>query len=228
MHTVASIRSAFFQPVILNKEKKMLTLSFLLQSACTIDFPNRNPEVFTTIPLPILTGMVLPSRRETVMISIPELGQEPTWYLDSDGDGYGDPSSTKDACERPEGYVDNDQDCNDSDASIFPGNAREEGDLCVVDADGDGYGAANPSVSADFGSDCDDSDPSVYPGRNKEQGFVCVLDSDGDGYGDLEPPLPYEPGTDCNDADELINPEAQEVCDEFDNDCDDNIDDNRM
>ena len=77
--------------------------------------------------------------------------------------------------------MDNDQDRNDSDASIFPGNARERGRrLCVVDADGDGYGAANPSVGADYGTDCDDSDASVYPGRNKEQGNLCVLDGDGD------------------------------------------------
>ena len=34
----------------------ILTLSFLLQSACTIDFPNRNPESFPDNPLADIDG----------------------------------------------------------------------------------------------------------------------------------------------------------------------------
>ena len=32
------------------------------------------------------------------------------WYIDADGDGYGDAEDTVEACVAPEGYVDNDLD----------------------------------------------------------------------------------------------------------------------
>jgi len=43
------------------------------------------------------------------------------WYRDGDGDGYGDPSISMEACEQPEIYVDNDDDCDDYDPAIYPG-----------------------------------------------------------------------------------------------------------
>ena len=44
------------------------------------------------------------------------------WHPDTDGDGYGNAAITITACAQPPGHVLNDDDCNDSDASIFPGN----------------------------------------------------------------------------------------------------------
>ena len=41
-----------------------------------------------------------------------------TWYLDSDGDGYGDSGTSQVACDQPSGYVDNDEDCDDADSSV--------------------------------------------------------------------------------------------------------------
>jgi hypothetical protein len=44
-----------------------------------------------------------------------------TYYGDDDGDGYGDPNVTWEGCQPPDGYVENDTDCNDEDALINPG-----------------------------------------------------------------------------------------------------------
>ena len=58
----------------------------------------------------------------------------PTWYLDEDGDGYGGEAVV--ACEAPDSYADNGADCDDSDASSYPG-AEEVADGADNDCDGD-------------------------------------------------------------------------------------------
>jgi hypothetical protein len=58
----------------------------------------------------------------------------------------------------------------------------------------------------------------------------CFIDGDGDGYGDLSvtgdcsDPDAVPVAGDCDDTNTLIGPEAVEVCDEIDNDCDGGID----
>ena len=43
-----------------------------------------------------------------------------TWYIDADGDGAGNPAISIVDCDQPLGYVDNDNDCDDSNAAINP------------------------------------------------------------------------------------------------------------
>lgn len=64
--------------------------------------------------------------------------------------------------EPPDGTVDNDDDCDDSDPSAHPGAAENEPDLCGVDGDGDGWGDMFPDdPSVEPGSDCNDADAIV-------------------------------------------------------------------
>ncbi len=44
-----------------------------------------------------------------------------TYYRDMDNDGFGNPSVTQMACSQPTGYVSNSTDCDDSDATAYPG-----------------------------------------------------------------------------------------------------------
>ena len=46
------------------------------------------------------------------------------FYADTDGDSYGDANSTTQDCAAPSGYVDNAEDCNDTDANINPGETE--------------------------------------------------------------------------------------------------------
>jgi hypothetical protein len=43
------------------------------------------------------------------------------WYADADNDGYGDVANPTLACNQPNGYVDNDLDCDDTDPGTNPG-----------------------------------------------------------------------------------------------------------
>ena len=55
-------------------------------------------------------------------------------YVDSDGDGFGDPSTVFFACETPDGAVDIGEDCDDTDASTYP-DATEQCDGLDNDCD---------------------------------------------------------------------------------------------
>jgi len=76
------------------------------------------------------------------------LANATTWYADTDGDGYGDPSNTVTSCSAPSGYISDNTDCDDSDASIYPGAEETPNDgidqdcngtdLIIGDADNDG------------------------------------------------------------------------------------------
>ena len=109
------------------------------------------------------------------------------WYADRDDDGYGDMNSSQQACENPEGYVSNDEDCEDNDDSIYPGATEvcdevdnncdgvvDEGLLVTyyADNDYDSFGDPNNTVEScsaidgmvAIGGDCDDGSAGVYPG----------------------------------------------------------------
>jgi hypothetical protein len=127
-----------------------------------------------------MPGIVVASRR------LANLGQVEV-FLDADQDGY--PT---------------DVDCNDNDATVYPGAAE----IC------DGKD-----------NDCD---------GEIDEGLLVIYyyDADGDGYGGQSsvtgcspPPWPWSllPG-DCDDHDTTVYPGAPEICDTKDNDCDGWID----
>jgi hypothetical protein len=135
---------------------------------------------------------------------------EAAWYADADGDGFGDPAESISACDQPDGYVSNDEDCDDSDETVNP-DATE---VCnEIDDDCDGF--------------VDDADSDVE-GLN-----VWYADADEDGYGNSldsllacnQPSGYIANNEDCNDADENIHPGALEVCNSIDDDCDGLFDD---
>jgi hypothetical protein len=75
-----------------------------------------------------------------------------TWYRDQDGDTYGNAAVTQSACAQPGGYVAVSGDCNDVDATMFPGNPEVcdgKDNNCNGTAD-DGFASpsARPGVGA--------------------------------------------------------------------------------
>lgn len=131
------------------------------------------------------------------------------WYVDADGDGYGDPALSEDRCEAGPGLVADDTDCDDSEQSVHPG-ATERCDGEDVDEDCDGL--------------ADDADPQGATGLRP---WYADGDSDGWGYGAVVAEAcdalagQVTSASDCDDRDASVHPGATEVCEDgVDQDCD--------
>ncbi|MEC7984010.1 MAG: putative metal-binding motif-containing protein [Myxococcota bacterium] len=127
------------------------------------------------------------------------------FYADVDEDGYGDPNSTINACSLPEGYVFNDNDCNDSESLAWTGNVET-----CDEVDNDCNGTIDEGVKNTYYYDMDEDgygDPSSsIESCSAPTGYV---DNDGD----------------CNDNEPLAWTSHLELCfDGVDNDCDSDID----
>jgi hypothetical protein len=126
------------------------------------------------------------------------------WYADADSDSYGDPDSAYEVCDPPPGYVDNASDCDDTDDSSFPGGEEV----------------------------CDEADNDCDTLVDEDVTTTYYQDTDGDAFGVSDetteacsPPTGYAASAgDCDDTDSAISPNATELCDSVDNDCDGTID----
>lgn len=80
-----------------------------------------------------------------------------------------------------------------------------------------GFCESGEPPSCDDGDDC--TNDSCSNARMECVHNLRVIDDDGDGFGSVEC---Y--GPDCDDDNEAINPEARELCNDFDDNCDDRVD----
>ena len=137
------------------------------------------------------------------------------WYLDADGDGFGNPNIEVMACEAPLNHRANSADCDDNSALINP--------TAIEVCDG---------IDNNCNVQTDDSDPTLDVSTQSD----FFVDADQDGFGDAAQPIRacVRPGNassfsgDCNDADNTTNPDADELCNNTDNDCNGTIDDNAL
>ncbi len=199
-----------------------------------------------------------------------------TWYVDTDDDGFGVDGGELVQCDQPDGYTDNNTDCDDTNPDHNP-DAPEvcdgDDDNCdgaidedtavdaptwFVDADADGFGdlatpiiaCAQPSGTVSDSTDCDDTSADHNPaapevcdgdddncdGTIDEDSAIDApswyADADADGFGDLSvssvscaaPSGSVSDNTDCDDTNADHNPDAPEVCDGDDDNCDGTID----
>jgi hypothetical protein len=175
--------------------------------ALTPDLPDLQADEGGDALTPDLPNADAPSEveEEDVAPDLPpeDLCQPLSWWPDSDQDNYGNGAlAPVSACEAPQGYVLNGDDCDDTEANAHPGADELPGDgvdqdcdgmeRCFVDGDGDGALVDEPALTPSAALACDA--PGLAPAT--------------------------APRGDCDDADPDLAPGAAELCDGQDQDCD--------
>jgi hypothetical protein len=128
----------------------------------------------------------------------------PVWYADLDGDGFAGDVITQAACEQPEGFSEEVTDCNEIDAKAFPGaeeRCNGADDDCDLEVDEEAVDAVGWFPDADEDGWGDET---VEPVMACERPDDTLVSSVGD----------------CDDVISWTHPFADEICDEYDNDCD--------
>ncbi len=131
-------------------------------------------------------------------------GQLP-WYADDDDDGFGDPDELLFSVSQPQGFVADNTDCDDT----------------------------NPLINPDATEVCDGVDNNCN--NQTDEGLLTAYypDDDDDGFGNINssptnactaPAGFVDNNTDCDDTNENINPDAIEICDGADNNCNNQTD----
>ncbi len=128
-------------------------------------------------------------------------GVQIQYFADADGDLFGDANNYIYSCIASTGYVADNTDCNDNDATI---------------------NSSSPEICNGIDDNCN--------GLTDEVQGTYYADGDADGYGNpnasvtvqsCTAPLGYVSNNlDCNDADAAINPNGTEICNLIDDDCD--------
>ncbi|MEQ1502439.1 MAG: putative metal-binding motif-containing protein, partial [Myxococcota bacterium] len=131
-----------------------------------------------------------------------------SFFVDSDGDGYGNTDVAVSSCGAPVGFAARPGDCDDGDAGIHPGDVPEQCDGQDQDCDGI----------------VDEGAPGV---------ITYFPDEDLDGYGGAagastlcaRPAGWITRGGDCDDDNSAVSPGLTEVCNGFDDNCNVLVDD---
>ncbi|MFK7773192.1 MAG: MopE-related protein, partial [Saprospiraceae bacterium] len=133
-----------------------------------------------------------------------------TYYFDEDEDGFGSPDSLMETCNEnlPTGYVDNNLDCDDTNAMINPDS---------------------PEVCDNLDNNCNSMVDDGLPQ------FQFYQDADQDTFGNPDSTIQtcffaapdgyVMNNDDCDDSNFDINPNAIEIIDSLDNDCNGLVDD---
>lgn len=137
-----------------------------------------------------------------------------TCYRDNDGDGWGSLEAIS-SCDCPQGWVPISGDCNDWNASVQP----DASEVCNgLDDDCDGLADEGlPTITVYLDNDGDGFPTSNAPtleACSVPFGFALPRDLDNDGGTDW----------DCDDANISVHPQAVEVCNQRDDNCDGSTD----
>ncbi|MBL8860209.1 MAG: right-handed parallel beta-helix repeat-containing protein [Planctomycetes bacterium] len=172
----------------------------------------------------VFTSATTHPEKETCAFDMDDLGSvgnlviepsAPLWYLDADGDGFGDPAMSVQSCTQPAGYVANNTDgcpadplkaapgicgCGVSDVDTDLDGTADCNDLCPLDPNKIvpgicGCGVSDVDTDLDGTADCNDLCP-LDP--NKIVPGICGcgvsdIDTDNDGTADCNDLCPTDP-----------------------------------
>ncbi len=126
------------------------------------------------------------------------------WFVDKDGDGYGNPMlASKCLCGAINGYANKGGDCNDNDTAINP-------------------------LATEICNGKDDNCDGIKDPKGTQGCTTFYADGDNDGYGvsslsqcacTADTLFKATAPADCNDGNPSINPGANEVCNQLDDNC---------